>query len=382
MSFTRITSSSRVSIILDASESAISCWAETRHAALDIITRFEQGRVLDLYLLGSGERPSENFLEPLQPPLVNGKVPQSFVGPVLERVIKEHPLSSVILIGNGVVFDLDDWLGDPFLESWLLIRSGQELLHGDIQNVQQITVNDITRLTNLFDRFQSFSLPTVSQSQRIFTHGYQWRIDKTGYPLLWIEPLQSYVSLFPVTKPQFERYLAAALPAGCNDEWYAEIMKGNPRLSFRSNDQSRYEGLFLTGLTVAEAPLFGDWLDDNARLLSVDEWHTCYRWLGQQPVTSSTADLHALLSRDARAIWKIIESECKPTTMQELSLFRGGVMEWVIDISKNAIGLGDPRLNSGFSRRLRQVFDVVKPIVSRPRDFGLRFIIAPYKRRI
>src|SRR5262249_59667730 len=122
------------------------------------------------------------------------------------------------------------------------------------------------------------------------------------------------------------------------------------------------------GLTVAEAVAFGSWLDASANLLNVDEWRTCYRWLAQQPMTSIPADLRTQLSRDARAIWRIVETQCTPTTLLDLSLFSGGVMEWVMDGFKQAVGLGDPRPNSGFSRRLRQAFDVASAVSTRPPD--------------
>lgn len=331
--------------------------SRTAEVTIGVLGRHETIMIADL----EGLSPSQNQ-------------PCSLIAPNLENLVQQRPIQTVIIVGNGEVFDIEDWIEHPLIDRWLLVQSGPDSLQGELARLPHINSSELDKLVNLLaGSSPQRSQPGLTSSRRLGNAGVQqWAVDPTGYPLIMVEPLLSWIQLFPVTKPQFERFLTMGNQAGLGDEWYAKLLKLNPRLSFRNRNPDLYERLFITGVTSDEAISFGNWLGKGYSLFEANEWRSGYRWLASQPTTAMPLELSNQLAADARATWKLVEEQVRPRTLLELSLMSQGVMEWVFDEKKAFAGLGNPRPSSPLSPPLREWFHLVKPIVPRPRDFGFR----------
>lgn len=82
-----------------------------------------------------------------------------------------------------------------------------------------------------------------------------------------------YISLFPVSKYQFERFMAEEGPRRglYTDRWYRDILRGNPRRSWKRCEERPWE-LFLTGVSMEGIVPFLKYLGRGYRLPEVDEW--------------------------------------------------------------------------------------------------------------
>jgi len=157
--------------------------------------------------------------------------------------------------------------------------------------------------------------------------------NKTQFPLLEIKEIGS-LTLWPITKIQFERYISETNRYG--DFWYDEILRCNPRISYPHVSKKNYEQLFITGLHVEEVLSFSKWFGEDFKIPTVDEWREIYRLMGSQPNLKPPS----YLSYPANEIWKkltkISSSPIKFSMMQE------GVIEWVKDGEKYT-ALGAPK---------------------------------------
>jgi hypothetical protein len=203
---------------------------------------------------------------------------------------------------------------------------------------------------------------------------YRWSVDASGYPLILVEPLNSFVHLFPVTKPQFEKFIVSDKQHNFGDEWYEKNIRLSPRVSYCSQDMPVPEKLFMTGITTDEVVAFGRWLGREYRLLSKEEWIQCYNWFATQPAPSMPQELNGRLARDAQAIWRIIESQdrfhLRPPTLRELSYMTLGILEWVEERPGSYCALGDP----ASSEYQRQACDPVLPRLRQLKNLGTRLM--------
>jgi formylglycine-generating enzyme required for sulfatase activity len=173
----------------------------------------------------------------------------------------------------------------------------------------------------------------------------QFSCDRTGFPLVALPALALEVQVLPVTKVQFERFIAE--PNAFGDIWYEEILTLNPRVSSRRFTIENRERLFLTGILPEEALAFAKWLGEGFDLPTVAEWRAIYKALAAD--LALQRHLAELLSHPvaplARDLLRQIQEEvggAHPTSLLDLSLLSGGVVEWVRQ--GNAwVGLGAPR---------------------------------------
>lgn len=365
-----------IALIIDTSSSATSALDEARQTAQKIcyMTGSEQ---IKLFMLGSTTPVSPATLKQVSPPGVNQQAQAcSLITPIMEKLVREEQKHLVVIVGNGEIFDLDDWTDDPRVDGWLLVCTGDQSLQGVSSKVSEITLdqitwNDIDTLLSYFSRFTR--KPEETTGRDYHSGAYEWRVDNSGYPLIFVEPLRAFVHLFPITKPQFEKFMADDREQGLDDEWYSEILSLNPRSSYRSQDIRVRERLFMTGITPEEAMSFGRWLGRDYRLLSAEEWCACYEWFANQSAPSAPLDLAELLSRDALAIWDIVEGQWLDQrwqpNLQELSLMKQGILEWVVERPSRYCGLGDPAT----SKLQRRINDPVRPLEPRRlKNLGFR----------
>ncbi|MBC8028512.1 MAG: SUMF1/EgtB/PvdO family nonheme iron enzyme [Pyrinomonadaceae bacterium] len=364
--------SESIAIIIDNSYSASSALMEARQAAQRICLMIGSEQ-LKLFMLGSSTPISQTILKQVMPQGVNPQTqPCSLIAPIIGTLTLEEQKHSVVIIGNGEIFDLDDWTDNPQVDGWLLICTGEESLQASLGRVaevklDQIPWDDIETLLSYFSR--SAQQPARSNYKSYGADQYQWQVDTTGYPLILVEPLDAYVHLFPVTKPQFEKFIASGRKPGFGDEWYTELLELNPRVSYRSADVSSPDGLFMTGVTTDEASDFCRWLGRDFRLLTAEGWTACYDWFAEQGAVSMPDELRGHLSQDAEAIWELIEDQWldPQSTLQDLSLMRRGILEWVEERPGRYCGLGEP----ASARFQRSANDPVRPL-GRLKNLGFR----------
>lgn len=364
--------SESIAIIIDNSSSASSSLMEARQAAQKIcyMTGSDQ---LKLFMLGSSTPISQTSLKQVLPPGVNPHTqPCSLIAPIMGALVQEEEKHSVIIIGNGEIFDLDDWIDNPQIDGWLLIGTGDESLQASFGRVaevklDQIPWDDIETLLSYFSRFAQQS--PIPNSNSYSTGQYHWQVDASGYPLILVEPLDAYVHLFPITKSQFEKLITSGRKPGFGDEWYTELLELNPRVSYRSADISSPDGLFMTGVTTDEASDFSRWLGRNYGLLTAEDWAVCSNWFAAQDAVSLPDALRNCLSPDAVAIWDLVETKWldRHSTLQDLSLMTHGILEWVVERPGRYCGVGEPAL----SKLQRKASDPVRPL-GRLKNLGFR----------
>src|SRR5205807_608912 len=109
----------------------------------------------------------------------------------------------------------------------------------------------------------------------------QWSLDRTGFPVLELPELRLAVHLLPVSKLQFERFLAEpVMEAGLfGDSWYEAVVAVSPRLALREAQPTNYEAQFLGGILPAEAERFARWLGSGYDLPRVETWRQADEFL-------------------------------------------------------------------------------------------------------
>jgi hypothetical protein len=208
----------------------------------------------------------------------------------------------------------------------------------------------------------------------------QWSPDRTGFPVLELPELGLVVHLLPVSKLQFECFLAEPVAdAGLfADSWYESVLATSARVSLREATRANYEALFLGGILPAEVERFARWLGSGYDLPRAETWRQVDDWLGAQPLDGAEfEDLKQdeRLCRPARQLLDWWQVTREPQTWAELGLLHGGLLEWVRIGPRQFGGLGRPRQE--FQRILinPQRDEPVKPIhQQRLRYFGFRLV--------
>jgi hypothetical protein len=200
--------------------------------------------------------------------------------------------------------------------------------------------------------------------------------DDNGFPMVQIEPGLS-VSLLPVTKVQFERFIAQVNAYG--DSWYDEVLRVAPRESWRELREYDPERLFMTGILPSEALDFASALGEGFDLPDVREWRQIFRLMFQSRLHQHSLDafLNHTMHPAARSIIKAILEKEKPETWGGLALLRGGIFEWVRDGMKFG-GLGVPLVN-GSPVTFNPEQEEPRPLLrnERSRFFGFRLVYRP-----
>lgn len=365
-------------LIIDTSASASPNLNEARQMAQRIyyMTAAEQSEQFKLFMLSSTKPVPPTTLDETPPPGVGGQTkPCSLIAPIMEVLVREERKRWVIIIGNGEIFDLNDWTSDPRVYGWLLIKTGGQSLQSAGGRVSEISLDQVSdNIDILLSYFSRFTREVTEPPCFGHNHDdYKWRVDASGYPLIFVEPIGAYVQLFPVTKPQFEKFIASGRRPDLGDQWYGDRLSVNPRASYWSTYIPARERLFMTGITIDEVLAFGRWLGRDYSLLSAEEWGACYEWFAEQPVPSVPPELAGRLSQDALGIWKTIEGQWlerhQQSNLQDLSLMTQGILEWVIERPGRYCGLGEPAA----SKFQRKANDPVRPVGQRRlKNLGFR----------
>ncbi|MBN1891079.1 MAG: SUMF1/EgtB/PvdO family nonheme iron enzyme [Thermoflexales bacterium] len=188
--------------------------------------------------------------------------------------------------------------------------------------------------------------------------------DKTGFPLLFIPDLAIEVHLLPVSKAQFERFIAEQL----GGQW-----AGTSEAAASTGER---EDLFMTGVLPEEALAFARWLGEGFDLPSLDEWRAIYRALERQPLALGQPALQ-LAGGPAKTILEQLVRQVQSGSLLDLALMRGGVLEWVRQGEGNWLGRGQPRhiFLPNLFNPLSERDDQIRPVqLKRSRYFGFRLI--------
>lgn len=163
--------------------------------------------------------------------------------------------------------------------------------------------------------------------------------DRTNFPLIAVEEVGVEIHLLPVTKGQFEQFVAESGPL--EQARYQKLLAVNPAISPDELTADEREQLFVTGILPAEAQTFARWLGQGFDLPTVQEWRAIYAALR---VTSLPRHNLAVELADSLAgsILAKLSEQLPSDALVDFSLMRGGLVEWVRQ-GQTWAGLGAPR---------------------------------------
>jgi hypothetical protein len=364
-----------VLIIADATESAAACWPKTARAIAGLLVALPAGSVAGVALLGTELMWPAEAWQPGLPLPTEASGAGSFVAPVMAGV-KTRRLNPRwgVIAGSGEVFDLPDWTAAGL--SWALLRTGEASLQAADGRIAEFAAADgLAALASLLGAEPQIA-PRRVQRELTGAIKQRWALDPTGYPMIYVPPLAAFLHLFPVAKPQFEAFLAAAPSPARGDAWYGELLALNPRLSPWAPSLASYEHLFVTGLLPDEAQALTAYLGPDFCLPGVESWRTAYAWLAGQELSVPPAVLEYDLAPAARRLWHGLLAAIQPRTLLDLSLMQGGVVEWVTAPDGRLVALGKPRdaFDPNFRDPLRdRPWEPTTP-VRRSKRFGVRLL--------
>ena len=213
----------------------------------------------------------------------------------------------------------------------------------------------------------------------------RWSSDRSKFPMVELPDEKLAVHLLPVSKLQFERFLAEpvvdlqqASPM-YGDGWYESLLAVLPRVTLVDASVETYESQFLGGVLPNEVDGFARWLGKGFELPRVESWRKIDDVLNEEPLTDTDAEAlmnDERLCRSARSLLAWWISARQPRTWGELAGLHGGLLEWVKIGPKSFGGLGRPR--HGFRSILinPQRDEPVRPIQQRRLAyFGFRLIV-------
>lgn len=368
----------RIVVVADASDSAVSHWSQIAFTVGALLPALSE-----IYVLGCEERLApEYFAEGTANFPYRQARHCSLIAPILEDLNRRYrPADALIVVGSGEVWDLADWVESPMVGQWLMLRVGPDSLQGGDLAIPEYTAGE---LEAALIRLRSGDLqrrpPRPAQESFWVNVSCTWDIDRSGFPLIYVEPLEAFVHLFPITKAQFERFLAEDNPPEWSDTAYGQLLACNPRTAPDQIRPRPYEQMLLTGIVPEEVPAFARWLGQEYELLDLDEWCTARRWLAGQQATAPPPDLTAQgLSIMAGQTWQALLSETQAATLLDLSLMVNGIVEWVynpaaVRPAQQYVGMGLPR--SSFFHTTKAEDEPLRPIdtTRRMRHFGFRLI--------
>lgn len=342
----------RSAIVADISASALDYWEATRAAALRAAELLETSGEVAIFLLGCVEPISKERLAVAAPVCPDGRAqPLGLLGPTMRAAVAHEPLQILVVVGSGPVFDLEDWTLNPAVDRTVLVCTGGVSLwpvNGASRRPEELRSDQVDKLLDAVGR--AAMAPAPALPERAYQRARQrWELDPTGFPLVWVEPARCFVQLFPITKHQFELFLAASGHA-FDDSWYAGLLGENPRASLRNLQPDDCERLFITSVTPDEAATFATWLGPSYSALDPREWRACAEWLRQQPV-ETPVELFDRMAPEACALWDQLNRVLAPVSLGDLALLPEGLLEWVVERSKPPVPMFLGRPRQLFSRR-------------------------------
>ena len=304
---------------------------------LDTLTIARGWAITGLYVLGKSHRYDVGAAAFERAP----DAALSLMAPALREIARsEKAARAIVLVADDPIHDLDDWLGSRLACARIRASNGKtSVATSGLIDMGTNGVDDLPDM--LSSRMERSSVRSELSATGIVRH--DWRVDTTGWPMIWIPPISAYLHFFPVAKPQFEHNLAIAQNPGLNDDWYTALLRLNPRVSPWASSLDKYEGLFVTGLLPDDARDMAVMAGGGYSLPTVAQWRKAYEWLGQQEVAALPYDILDALAPAALRTWNGLQHRLTPARLQVFSLMRGGVIEWCANEHNPLVGMGQPR---------------------------------------
>jgi hypothetical protein len=370
-------------LLVDVSDSALSCWSETKKATFELADLLGPDYEVQLSILGQSQSLARAAFESLGNPASFRHNSCTLVGPQIYHAVSDGTFYSLVaVIGSGLIFDLLDWLSNAGVANWLLVQTGDEPLAKEEWQVP--TLHYATQPLSMVHQLllQNSPSPTISSSQLRASWGqsnYNWRPDKIGYPMVWVPEIEAYVHLFSVTKVQFEQYLSQSGNSEQGDEWYSQLLELNPRGSATNHQFEQYEQMLLCGLMPQEAQAYARWNGPNYSLMTDKEWIAAYHRFDQ---VKSDSLPDGLLHPAVRQLANIIQHMPSINSLMDLSLMQSGCLDWVEkpdNPNRKFAALGKTRPHFS-SLRLRSPLDLFYATGNQPRlpYIGVRLKMREY----
>ena len=220
----------------------------------------------------------------------------------------------------------------------------------------------------------------------------QFRFDPCGFPMCWIEKARAYMHWYPITKLQFELFLASSVNTCVDHDSYLEILKGNPRVSSREVDEDNYWQAFVSGVLPQEAEEYATWCGSGYRLPTLQDWLDGYYELvsrhGDVTPLPDPLDVPERRLELLRALDGISPGSPPNGAVQrsfgswaDRAFLRGGLVEWVRDGREPANWGGMGEAHPALSRSLTKVeqedpIEPKDPHNVRVPHFGFRLLFA------
>ena len=93
---------------------------------------------------------------------------------------------------------------------------------------------------------------TASQPDRLI-------LDRTGFPMIWVECLRAHIHFLPVTKIQFEYFLCDCEESRYDSDFYLKMLEKNPRETPGQLTPDTYCRAFATGVSPDASQAFMRW---------------------------------------------------------------------------------------------------------------------------
>ena len=209
-------------------------------------------------------------------------------------------------------------------------------------------------------------------------------LDTAGFPMIWVAPLNGYLSWLPATKIQLEYFLSATNDTTFDEAWYYRVNEMNPRIApGQVNSKNLFQTL-VTGVLPNEARRYALWCGSHYDLMTVQEWGEAFDELNKEP--ASPDYIRQITSRDGlrERPKRLIEMMGQATkerakTLAEQMLMRGGVIEYVYEsLDRNSYegqGVAHSELPGGGMRKPKELVKLNnKTEGTRMRQFGFRLL--------
>jgi hypothetical protein len=220
-------------------------------------------------------------------------------------------------------------------------------------------------------------------------------LDPLGFPMVWVPELSAHVHWLPLTRIQFELFLARGGAEDLDVRWYTELCERQRRLPAREITADNFWRCLLTGVLPQEAKAVAEWLGPGFRLPRSSEWLELLRAADRPSPSVNWSELAPTLSPRCLALLQAFaalplkgrSSERPPQypdgrlplTLADRMLLRGGLLEWVDTGSPEQPWGGMGEVHASLHRHISRLQDGEVRIPRRPTEeridhFGFRLI--------
>lgn len=212
-------------------------------------------------------------------------------------------------------------------------------------------------------------------------------LDPTGWPMVFVPPINAWLGCLPITKIQFEHFLMGTMQPQYDRSMYDQALQMSRRITAAEITKDNYHWAPMSAVTPTEANDYAHWMEHrgdsiHCRLPTQEEWLTVWKHFKSGPSQSVARSVRQeglkppprathLLERLDVAVF---ESPRPPALLDDF-LMRNGIREWVLRSDGNYGGAGEPHNEFGFGF-VDGGSDVSRPrhTEERQRGYGFRLL--------